>query len=179
MPKTYTHEQFCEIVYNKHSWIKKVVGTYVNSRTSIEIECVNGHIHSYDPKSLTKTDGIKGCPVCKELKYSETQEQYEANPKLCEYCNQPIPFNKSAAYTRAKRFCSVQCANKVNNQLKRKEDNHCLNCGKETKNTKYCSITCQKEYENKLKVQQWLNNEWDGTMANGVLSKAIRHYLLK
>lgn len=179
MPAGYTHEQFCEIVYNKHPWIKQVVGTYYNSRTPIKIECINGHIRDYDPKKLTKTNGIKGCLICKELKYGETKEQYEANPKLCEYCNQPIPFNQTAAYTRAKRFCSVQCANKVNNQLKRKPMNYCLNCGKETKNIKYCSTSCQVEYEANTKINKWKNNEWDGSAPNGSLSKTIRTYLLK
>lgn len=75
-------------------------------------------------------------------------DEWNANPKLCKFCNQPISYDK-----RKNDFCSQSCGAKFHNESRRgftlAEDKvfNCLNCGKEfkangTAEHKYCSRDC-------------------------------------
>lgn len=79
------------------------------------------------------------------------KEQYEKNPKLCLFCEKPIPYAK-----RRNKFCNSSCAaslTNIGNTKNLKEGTWrkkpCEECGKTTDNPKFCSITCFNTYERK------------------------------
>lgn len=45
-------------------------------------------------------------------------DEYNQNPNLCKFCNQPIiaPYGKKLKETKVKKFCSKSCASKFNNK---------------------------------------------------------------
>lgn len=59
----------------------------------------------------------------------------------------------------------------------------CLYCGKilttEQRHNIYCSQDCYTKYQKEQKINEWLNGNSVGTMANGTLSKTIRQYLIE
>jgi len=79
-------------------------------------------------------------------------EKYNVSPKLCEYCNEIISYDK-----RRNKFCSQSCAASYNNQGVQRNPSKrdmrlkpCLFCNKITKNEKCCSRSCS----GKLKRQE-------------------------
>ena len=71
-------------------------------------------------------------------------EDYNKSPKLCKFCNTPIPYDK-----RYNDFCNHSCSAKFNNSTKNYSspiiEDKCLFCGKlllEKGQHKYCSREC-------------------------------------
>jgi len=73
-----------------------------------------------------------------------TKEEYSNNPKLCPYCDQPIPYEK-----RRNKYCNHSCAASFNNVGVTRNINSgkfkkklCAECGIITYNIKFCSRKC-------------------------------------
>lgn len=83
------------------------------------------------------------------------KERYEANPKICPFCRNPIPYDK-----RKNKFCNRKCSASFNNKgIRRhgKGPKPCLRCGNLTSNAKYCSTGCYS-----FDIQGWLDGRVDG-----------------
>lgn len=59
----------------------------------------------------------------------------------------------------------------------------CLYCGKilttEQRHNLYCSQACHTKHQKEQKINEWLNDNSTGAVANGALSKTIRQYLIE
>ncbi len=65
------------------------------------------------------------------------REEYELHPKLCRYCNTPIPYNKK----NTNLFCNSSCSAKF---VKPKMDKFtCIECNKNINTGKFCSHRCR------------------------------------
>lgn len=89
-----------------------------------------------------------------EEKVERNKIDYYKSPKLCNECNQIIPYEKD----KRVKFCSHSCAAKYNNKGVRrhgisKKKSSCLQCNKlfcyypSSRTGKFCSIACDKEYK--------------------------------
>lgn len=76
------------------------------------------------------------------------REEYELKPKLCTFCDDPLPFSK-----RNNTFCNSSCAASHNNVGVVRNGStctkKCLHCSKVlTRNAhQYCDKTCRAEYK--------------------------------
>ena len=88
-----------------------------------------------------------------------SEEIYNKNPKLCEYCSFPIPYKK-----KFNKFCNHSCAASFNNTgirrnfiLGTRPKTQCINCGTLTVNQKHCCFECFINYnakERKRKIKE-------------------------
>ena len=142
----YTEKEFKEKAILMKPWILKIKEDFINTKQKLTVVCQNGHHNTILAASLVRDGRLDECPMCKV----ETEEDYNRNPKLCEYCGKPIKFDRTARNTRNKKFCSHSCSAKISNK-NRKKEKHCLNCGEklEKSQTKYCNNICQGEYTHK------------------------------
>lgn len=142
----YTEKEFKEKAILMKPWILKIKEDFINTKQKLTVVCQNGHHNTILASSLVRDGRLDECPMCKV----ETKEDYNRNPKLCEYCGKPIKFDRTAQNTRNKKFCSHSCSAKISNKNRTKEK-HCLNCGGklEKSQTKYCNNICQGEYAHK------------------------------
>jgi len=89
--------------------------------------------------------------------------EYNKTPKLCNYCNNPISYEK-----RENKFCNHSCSASSSNFGRQrsfgKKANQCLYCGVETNNEKYCSNRCNGLGVVKKHINAFLNEgkEWRG-----------------
>ena len=185
----YDYDEFCRKVKERHEWIDKVWDDFIGTNHPVTVTCVNGHVCSVDPKKLTRTDGLKGCPECfrEQLK---TQKDYEKNPKYCKFCGKKIELAGKYANTKAKEFCNSSCAASYNNTHRiNKKDKYkifCLNCGKEivgkskSRKRKFCCSKCDAEYRLKETIKRWEENPNSSEFLIGKqqrLSRVISNYL--
>ena len=142
----YTEKEFKEKAMKMKPWISEIKEDFINTKQKLTVICKNGHHNTILAASLVRNGRLDECPMCR----TETEEDYNKNPKLCEYCGLPIEFDKTAQNTRSKRFCSHSCSAKVSNKNRAKEK-QCINCGKvlERSQTKYCGSNCQLDYQYK------------------------------
>jgi hypothetical protein len=78
--------------------------------------------------------------------------QYEKNPKLCENCGCPLPYNK-----KGNKYCSLKCSGRKSYSLL--DLPKCKWCGKKvsTHKGKYCSSQCQQNYQHNKRVEKAKN----------------------
>lgn len=72
------------------------------------------------------------------------KEQYEKDPKICLFCEKPIPYAK-----KRNKFCNSSCAasltnigNTKNLKTGKWKKKSCAECGESTDNPKFCSSKC-------------------------------------
>jgi predicted nucleic acid-binding Zn ribbon protein len=110
---------------------------------------------------------------------SKKEEEYNKNPKLCECCGKPIPWEK-----RQNKYCSHSCAAKITNigvsRNKVITDRFCVNCGKplDSNHKKYCSKGCQIEVEQTQYIQRWKEGLESGSKGASGVSTIVRRYLM-
>lgn len=95
-------------------------------------------------------------------------EEYELNPSLCSYCEEPLSYEK-----RKNKFCSHSCSAHANNKGEKRNFRHggytqkkCPQCGKETENRQCCSRECRALYvkdrrRRAIKAQGYLDYKKD------------------
>jgi len=175
--KKYTEKEFKEKAISMKSWISEINGSFKNTKQTMTVICKHGHKNEILAASLVRENRLDSCPKC----LVEAEDEYNKNPKLCKYCNNPLLFEKTAKYTRKKIFCSHSCSAKANNK-NRKRINTCLNCSKELSNhkLKYCSSKCQIDFQYKSWINEWLANKTD-KIEGGLykVSYHIRRYLFE
>lgn len=100
-------------------------------------------------------------------------DDYNDNPKLCKFCEQPIVFLK-----RYNDFCNQSCGASFNNKGHRKHGNapiECKACGTKTTNDKFCNQLCMIEYN-------W-NNSKNNLLSTGVdkssTNRLAKRYLIE
>jgi hypothetical protein len=104
-------------------------------------------------------------------------KDYNKNPKKFFYCVNTLSYPK-----RNTTFCSLICAAKNNNPIKKNTKRLCLNCNKETKRRqhKYCSNKCQLGLQSKNKLNLILTGKIPGTIEQTQqISRTLRAYILK
>lgn len=120
------------------------------------------------------------------LKGNETQkrnrlkkiEEYNKNPKLCKYCNEPIPYDK-----RENVYCNRSCRTSCENLgivRNGKPAGSCKFCGNKLgkAGNKYCSPKCQAEYQYRAYIKRWLDNKEIGYKGKSrQLSTYIKRWL--
>ncbi len=105
------------------------------------------------------------------------REEYEKNPKKCEFCAKPIPFKDRLVNKYCSRYCRAKAVNPVRKAKNLKEVKSCRNCGVPTKNPKFCSTVCSAAFS-RFDIAAWLRNDIDGSCVQGC-SKAIKTYLIE
>jgi hypothetical protein len=94
---------------------------------------------------MTRSEaGALGAKASREIikkKKEKRIKRYNLDPKLCQTCNEGIPYEK-----RVNIYCNKSCrAKRVNKERERKDNRtivECLVCGNKTKNEKFCSKPC-------------------------------------
>lgn len=132
----------------------------------VTVRGLHSHIlsaHTDEGRKMRSKCGVKSSSTSSALNHLKKQrniEKYNSNPKLCLYCNKPIPYEK-----RSNKFCNASCGARFNNnkrthppkiQTKRYKKKHpttyclvsfCVMCGNSipNKNIKACSSSCRSE----------------------------------
>ena len=101
-------------------------------------------------------------------------DDWNANPKLCKFCNTPISYEK-----RYNDFCNQSCGAAFNNKGVRRhgqEASNCLACGKKAAraNRKFCSNSCQKDFEWKSSKEELLSSN-----NRNVSVRRLKNFLLE
>jgi len=180
--KKYTNLEFRKIVFKNKRWVNEILSEYNSNTERLDVICRNGHTVNVATKDLARKSRMPKCPKCR----IETRDEYEASPKLCLHCNQPIAFDTTSKYTRSKTFCSSSCFAKHNNVKRKKvtpirKYDKCANpeCSNDVKRKgqKYCSLQCQADSRYHAFVSDWK----DGIIVNRSeqISGYIKKYLLK
>jgi hypothetical protein len=175
MPKKYSDKEFRSLVLAKVKWISSLPGTYDSKQEFVDVVCTQGHKSSVRTKMLLRSEEwMKNCPVCSK---PESREEYELNPKKCEFCGKNIEFYTNSYQTRIKKFCSHECSAAFNNPL-RKTKAYCLNCGDELNYhaNKYCSRECSHEHKHKKNIELWKSG--DLSFSGESTSPIIKRYLM-
>jgi len=99
---------------------------------------------------------------------------YNSHPKLCKYCNNPIPYDKH----KENIFCNTSCAASYNNKVKlrKKKFNKCKICGTQIshKNT-FCSQECI----NKSREPKFILNFKNKLLSGDTIYKSsLRAYMI-
>ena len=103
------------------------------------------------------------------------RQDYQNSPKICQECGKELDYEH-----RYNKFCSKSCSAKHNNHL-RKQENHCLYCGKPiSKKKTYCDNQCQNDFQwNEIKKEiletGFFKNGKDGEASRQV----VRRFLLE
>ncbi len=182
--KSYSNQEFREIVFSNKEWVKEIVEEYSSKKEYINVICNNNHEIKIATKDLTRKNRSKNCPRCK----LESKEEYNNNPKVCLNCSLFIKFDRTAKETRKKLFCSSSCAAYYNNKKKFKngkykkftEKNNCLNqnCNHKVSSNryKYCSIKCQQNHIYNEFIDNWKSKKIISETEQ--ISSYIKKYLL-
>ena len=104
--------------------------------------------------------GAIASTITKNKQKQERIDSYNKNPKLCLFCNNPLPYKNH----KQKDFCNSSCSASLNNAKRKKETEenpnktynrhppqekpNCIACGKKCKKNadKYCSLQCLANY---------------------------------
>lgn len=82
---------------------------------------------------------------------NNARELYDLNPKLCNYCNKKISFEKRR-YDSCSHECSTLYRNKINRDEYEDDPKYCLNCGKKIsykdRDNTFCNSSCSATVRN-------------------------------
>jgi hypothetical protein len=98
-------------------------------------------------------------------------ENYNKNPKLCQCCGMPVPYERRLT----NKFCSSSCAAKTNNTTReiKREKKYCLTCHKEiARDKKFCDSVCCGAFRIKTTEEKILRGE-------KVDVKQLKRYVIK
>ena len=100
-------------------------------------------------------------------------ERKNTEPRYCVECGRKLTGGQ-------KKFCSLSCAAKHNNKL-RKPKAYCKKCGKELTGVQktFCSAKCQTEYNYQQYIERWKKGEESGIKGTYGTSRYIRRYMLE
>lgn len=126
--------------------------------------------------------GKKGAKSTK-IKYIN---RYYENPSYCKYCKKIIDLreNETPSVTKKRKFCSKECQSQYQkeymqgNQLRKKYNCTCLNCGKELLGErKYCDKKCQNDHKYKEYIKKWKKGLETGKSGEYQISGYVKRYI--
>lgn len=126
---------------------------------------------------------IASIPTIKLLKEQRIQ-QYNLNPKLCEYCQSPLSYDD---VIQRKVFCSRNCSAHFNNAKRItyniKHYYTCKQCNNNYNskwNKNFCSHSCYVDFRYNQHIKNWKSGVIKGWTGKTIrLNKTIRLYLFK
>lgn len=131
MGKRKTQEEFVQDMKVKNPKVK-VIGTYVNARTAIEVQCEKGHVWKANPYNLLRGTGCPDC--CREgLFLRNSKPMWETHPNIARLlANLDDGWSYSHSSNKTADFKCPICGNiipKVISQVSSVGHLHCPKCG--------------------------------------------------
>lgn len=160
--RKYSNNEFREKVYKLNLWVKTIDEEYTSTKEEILVTCDQGHQTNIRTKSLTRSDHLKECPICRKNRCKKEH--------ACVICGK---------MTKNPKYCSHSCSAKANNS-DRKNIRLCEYCNKEISGryrSRFCSNNCSLEFNDKRKIDEWKR---DYNVINGEYTpRWLKRYFLK